>query len=175
MKTDFVSLVSHQLKTPVAGVLGCIENILAGLAGPVTPQQEEYLLMMKDISLRNFRNINDLLNVSRIERGVIEAKILSVNLKVIAAGVVREHLPALREKGLSAQAGGMEGPLRYPGGPGQTVRVAQQRVSQRREIHREGLDRDAPEKAGRIRPGRDRGHGAGNPRQPARATFSPRT
>jgi PAS domain S-box-containing protein len=100
MKTDFVSLVSHQLKTPVAGVLGCIENLLAGLAGPVTPQQEEYLLMMKDISLRNFRTINDLLNVSRIERGVMEAKILSVNLKVIAAGVVREHLPALREKGL---------------------------------------------------------------------------
>jgi PAS domain S-box-containing protein len=100
MKTDFVSLVSHQLKTPVAGVLGCIENILAGLAGPVTPQQEEYLLMMKDISLRNFRNINDLLNVSRIERGVVEAKILSVDLKKVAAGVVREHRAALREKGL---------------------------------------------------------------------------
>jgi len=100
MKTDFVSLVSHQLKTPVAGVLGCIENLLAGLAGPVTPQQEEYLLMMKDISQRNFRNINDLLNVSRIERGVMEAKILSVNLKAVAAAVVREHLPALRGKGL---------------------------------------------------------------------------
>jgi len=100
MKIDFVSLVSHQLKTPVAGVLGCIENLLAGLAGPVTPQQEEYLLMMKDISLRNFRNINDLLNVSRIERGVMEAKILTVNLKTVTAGVVREHLPALRQKGL---------------------------------------------------------------------------
>jgi PAS domain S-box-containing protein len=109
MKTDFVSLVSHQLKTPVAGVLGCIENILAGLAGPVTPQQKEYLLIMKDVSLRNFRNINDLLNVSRIERGVVEAKIASVNLKTIAARVVREHLPALREKGLRLILEGWQG------------------------------------------------------------------
>ncbi|MCK7472483.1 MAG: PAS domain S-box protein [Rhodopseudomonas palustris] len=71
MKTDFVSLVSHQLKTPVAGVLGCIDNLLSGIAGPITPEQREYLLLMRDISLRNYRNVNDLLNVvaHRARRG----------------------------------------------------------------------------------------------------------
>jgi PAS domain S-box-containing protein len=100
MKTDFVSLVSHQLKTPVAGVLGCIDNLLAGIAGPITREQEVYLRMMKDISLRNYQNISDLLNVSRLERGVIDVEIAPVLLKRVAAAVVREHLDAIRNKGL---------------------------------------------------------------------------
>jgi len=100
MKTDFVSLVSHQLKTPVAGILGCIDNLLAGFAGPLTPQQIEYLTVMKEISLRNYRNINDLLNVSRLERGVVEANIKPHSLKKIVAGVLRMHKPFLQEKGL---------------------------------------------------------------------------
>jgi PAS domain S-box-containing protein len=106
MKTDFVSLVSHQLKTPVAGVLGCIDNLLEGIAGPLTREQEEYLRMMKDISRRNYRNISDLLNVSRIERGVIDVAIEPVLLKKVAAAVVREHLARIREKGLSLELKG---------------------------------------------------------------------
>lgn len=100
MKTDFVSLVSHQLKTPVAGILGCIDNLLAGFAGPLTPEQIEYLTAMKEISLRNYRNINDLLNVSRLERGIVEANIKPHSLKKIVAGVLRAHKSLLEEKGL---------------------------------------------------------------------------
>lgn len=100
LKTDFVSLVSHQLKTPVAGVLGCIENLLDGIPGPLTKEQEEYLRIMKEISQRNYRNISDLLNVSRLERGAIDVEIKPVYLKRIVAAVVREHVSRIREKGL---------------------------------------------------------------------------
>jgi PAS domain S-box-containing protein len=109
MKTDFVSLVSHQLKTPVAGVLGCIDNLLARIPGPLTREQEVYLRMMKDISRRNYRNISDLLNVSRIERGVIDVQIEPVLLKKVAAAVVREHLAYIREKGLALKLKGWSG------------------------------------------------------------------
>jgi PAS domain S-box-containing protein len=108
MKTDFVSLVSHQLKTPVAGMLGCIDNLLSGLAGPITPQQHEYLLIMKDISMRNYRNISDLLNVSRIERGVVEASLKRWNLKRILAAVIREQRSAIREKKLKLKIEGWD-------------------------------------------------------------------
>jgi PAS domain S-box-containing protein len=106
MKTDFVSLVSHQLKTPVAGVLGCIDNLLSGIAGPITPEQREYLLLMRDISLRNYRNVNDLLNVSRIERGVVEANVKRWNLKRILAQVLRDNRSVFREKGLALKIEG---------------------------------------------------------------------
>jgi PAS domain S-box-containing protein len=108
MKTDFVSLVSHQLKTPVAGILGCIDNLLSGLAGPITREQEEYLHIMKDISQRNFRNISDLLNVSRLERGVVDAAIRPLPLKPIVAAVVREHRYKIAEKGIALNLEGWD-------------------------------------------------------------------
>jgi PAS domain S-box-containing protein len=106
LKTDFVSLVSHQLKTPVAGVLGCIDNLLAGIAGPITKEQEEYLRMMKDVSLRNYRNISDLLNVSRLDRGVVDATIRPVALKPVVAAVLREHRHRMAEKGVALRLDG---------------------------------------------------------------------
>lgn len=81
MKTDFVSMVSHQLKTPVAQIKGYISNMLDGLTGHVNKKQQEYLEDMMHVADQNSQLIDDLLNVSRIERGVIkiETKDISVN------------------------------------------------------------------------------------------------
>ncbi|MBN2104094.1 PAS domain S-box protein [bacterium] len=100
MKSDFVSLVSHQLKTPVSGILGCIDNMLKGLTGKLSPQQIEYLRVMQDISKRNYRIISDLLNISRIERGVISMNIKPANLDEIVDLAVREHKDNIESKGL---------------------------------------------------------------------------
>lgn len=100
MKSDFVSLVSHQLKTPVAGMLGCIDNMLKGLTGQLSSQQIEYLRVMQDISKRNYRIISDLLNISRIERGVISLNIKPANLDEIVELAVREHKENIESKGL---------------------------------------------------------------------------
>jgi PAS domain S-box-containing protein len=100
MKSDFVSLVSHQLKTPVAGILGCIDNMLKGLTGELSESQVEYLKVMEDISKRNYRIISDLLNISRIERGVISVNIKPSNLNEIVELAVREHTDNIQAKGL---------------------------------------------------------------------------
>jgi len=106
MKTDFVSLVSHQLKTPVAGMLGCIDNLMAGIPGPVTKNQMEYFTVMREIGRRNYRNLSDLLNVSKLERGVIDVSIAPVNLKAVAAAVIREHRHSMCRKGLALRIEG---------------------------------------------------------------------
>ncbi len=76
MKSDFVSLVSHQLKTPVAQIKGYAENMLDGLTGPLTPKQKDYLGDMIRVAHKNSKLIDDLLNVSRIER-----RMLKINLE----------------------------------------------------------------------------------------------
>ncbi|HEY5599515.1 MAG TPA: HAMP domain-containing sensor histidine kinase, partial [Candidatus Manganitrophaceae bacterium] len=69
MKTNLLSNVSHELKTPMVAVKGYAGLILKGKAGPVTPLQKEYL----EISLRNIQRqlalIDDLLNFSKLETG----------------------------------------------------------------------------------------------------------
>jgi PAS domain S-box-containing protein len=101
MKSDFVFLVSHQLKTPVAGIKAAIENMLGGLAGDLTTKQKQYLQEMHEICSRNYRLVSDLLNISRIERGVLSVDIEPIKLREIVDLVVRDYRKGIKEKGLA--------------------------------------------------------------------------
>jgi len=108
MKSDFVSLVSHQLKTPVAQFKGYIYNMLSGLTGELTPKSREYLEDMQLIANKNYRLLSDLLNVSRIERGVISVDIRPVALKEIVDEAVAPYYDQIKAKGLDIQIDGLE-------------------------------------------------------------------
>jgi len=101
MKSDFVSLVSHQLKTPIAEIKGYIENMLAGLTDELTVKQKEYLQEMYKISSMNYHLISDLLNISRIERRVIAVDIQSIKLKEIIDLALRDYRKSIKEKELA--------------------------------------------------------------------------
>jgi len=101
MKSDFVSLVSHQLKTPVVGIKLGIENMLGGLTGELTTKQKRYLQEMYEICSRNYRLVTDLLNVSRIERGVLSIDIEPVKLREIVDLALRDYQKDIKKKGLS--------------------------------------------------------------------------
>ncbi len=100
MKNDLVSVVSHQLKTPVAEINGYIENMLDGLTGDLTPRQKEYLADMRDIGQENYRLISDLLNMSKIERGVVMVDLRPVSLRQIVDSSIRDYEAAIQRKGL---------------------------------------------------------------------------
>jgi len=108
MKSDFVSMVSHQLKTPVAQIKGYIFNMLAGITGEVNPKQRQYLEDMKEVSDRNYRLISDLLNVSRIERGVVSVELAPLELREVADTVMNDYYEAVARKGLAFKAEGLE-------------------------------------------------------------------
>jgi two-component system NtrC family sensor kinase len=67
IKSDFVSMVSHDLRSPLTAILGYME--LIGRVGPLNPQQREFIQRMQ-ISVENITSlINDLLDLGRIEAG----------------------------------------------------------------------------------------------------------
>ncbi|MCK4362763.1 MAG: PAS domain S-box protein [Dehalococcoidia bacterium] len=101
MKSDFVSLVSHQLKTPVVGIKLGIENMLEGLTGDLTTKQKQYLQEMHQICTRNYRLVSDLLNISRIERGVLLVDIAPIKLREIVDLAVRDYRKDVKKKGLA--------------------------------------------------------------------------
>ncbi|MBT5832281.1 MAG: hypothetical protein HOH77_18990, partial [Candidatus Latescibacteria bacterium] len=95
LKTDFFSNVSHELRTPMTAIKGYVDNMLDGIAGDVTERQERYLNRVKSNADRLTRLINDLLDLSRIDRG--RTDLLQLNMSPIQLNdVVHEAVDGLR-------------------------------------------------------------------------------
>jgi signal transduction histidine kinase len=96
MKSDFVSFVTHQLRTPLSGVKWMLE-----LAMDTTNNPEEMLSFVQDARIstdRLIRLVNDLLDSSRLERGKLEIVYQYIDVAELTQNVVRELTPLLIEK-----------------------------------------------------------------------------
>ena len=69
MKTEFVSMAAHQLRTPLSGIKWSTGMLLDGDAGAVSTEQKELLEKSFQSTERMILLINDLLNVTKIEEG----------------------------------------------------------------------------------------------------------
>lgn len=92
-KDDFISMASHQLRTPLTSVKGYVSMVLEGDAGKLTPTQKKLLSQAYFSSQRMVYLIADLLNVSRLKTGKFIIEPTSVNL----ADVVEQELEQLKE------------------------------------------------------------------------------
>lgn len=96
-KDEFVSMASHQLRTPLTSVKGYISMILDGDVGDVNDQQRHMLDEAFMSSERMVHLINDFLNMSRIQTG----KFLIEKTDVDLAKVVKQEIDSLRPSALA--------------------------------------------------------------------------
>ncbi len=71
IKSDMVSTVSHELKTPLTSVQMAVHLLLEEVVGPLAPKQVELLLAARQDADRILAMINDLLDLARIEQGKV--------------------------------------------------------------------------------------------------------
>jgi PAS domain S-box-containing protein len=107
MKYSLISIVSHQLKTPVAEINGYIENMVDGLAGPLNPRQKDYLMDMREIGMDNFRLISDLLSLSKIDRGLIAVNLEKCEIASVVQMALRDYERTISRKGLTLSREGV--------------------------------------------------------------------
>jgi signal transduction histidine kinase len=92
-KDEFISMASHQLRTPLTAVKGYLSMVLEGDAGPVTTNEKEMIQRAFDSAQRMVYLIADLLNVSRLQSG----KFIIENKPTNLADVVETELSQLAE------------------------------------------------------------------------------
>jgi len=89
-KSEFVSLASHQLRTPLSTINWYSEMLLDGDAGKVSKKQREYLDQIYTGNQRMIDLVNALLNVSRIELGTFAVEPEEMNFNDVVKDVLKE-------------------------------------------------------------------------------------
>jgi two-component system, OmpR family, phosphate regulon sensor histidine kinase PhoR len=90
LKSDFISIVSHELKTPLTSIKGFVRLLTAERVGPINEKQRHYLDVVQKQTESLTMLINDLLDLSRIEAGIIEVRHEPVLLSEVIGGVVQQ-------------------------------------------------------------------------------------
>lgn len=100
MKSDFISTVSHEFRTPLTSMSMGTGLLLEGIPGPLTENQKELIEAMKEDQERLKNLVSDLLDLSRIESGKIEMNIRGNELKKIVEESVKAFEHQAKDKNI---------------------------------------------------------------------------
>lgn len=97
MKNDFVSMVSHELRTPLASIKAYIEMLIDGEAQDAKTQNEFYEVIQNEAN-RLSRLIDNILNIARIESGLVRVNKKPQSLTVIVKDAIEVIAPQAHQK-----------------------------------------------------------------------------
>ncbi|MET0515088.1 MAG: ATP-binding protein [Nitrospiraceae bacterium] len=108
-RSKFVSVASHELRTPMTSIKGFVENMLDGLTGQLSDRQAHYLQRVKHNIERLTRIINQLLDWSRIDVGRIELQPEPLPVYDFVKDIVESVQTLAAEKSITLQVLPFEG------------------------------------------------------------------
>jgi PAS domain S-box-containing protein len=97
-KDEFISLASHQLRTPATGVKQYLSMLLQGFAGELTGDQRLFLQTAYESNERQINIVNDLLQVARIDAGKVRLHPRQTDIARLVKNVVNEHLSQFQSR-----------------------------------------------------------------------------
>jgi len=90
-KDEFISIASHQLRTPATGVKQYVGMLLEGFAGTLTDQQTALLKKAYESNERQLRIVSDLLKVAQVDAGKVMLNKRPVDIGLLVRDVVRDQ------------------------------------------------------------------------------------
>jgi PAS domain S-box-containing protein len=95
-KDEFISLASHQLRTPATGVKQYLGMLLEGYAGELSEQQLDILQKAYDSNTRQLATVNDLLRVAQVDSGKIVLNLRLTNITDLIEDVIDEQADSFK-------------------------------------------------------------------------------
>ncbi len=100
MKTEFLSLATHQIRSPLTSMRGYVSLMQEGEYGKVPESFKEPLDILRHSTDSLVKIVNDFLNVSRIEQGRMKYDLKEHNLYEVVETILKEYEPSVEKKGL---------------------------------------------------------------------------
>ncbi len=99
-KSEFLSIASHQLYTPLTAIRGYLSMLMEGDFGELSEKQAPILEIVNKSAERLIELIKNLLDISRIESGRFELNLETIDLAEMAKEIVQDLMPNARNKKL---------------------------------------------------------------------------
>jgi len=122
-KSEFISIASHQLRTPLTVIKGYISMMLEGNFGGLTKPESESLEKVFESNERLIQLVENLLNISRIESGRLQFNYQQVDMNNMVASVKEELAANAKKKGLILQ-------YKAPAKPVPTIKLDDEKIRQ---------------------------------------------
>ena len=93
MKSEFIKIVSHQLRSPITNLNWAIDILISKKLEDIKEKQSEYFKIIKENSVRMIGLVKDLLIVSRIEEGSLASRIQKISIEATARNLISKFEP----------------------------------------------------------------------------------
>ncbi len=108
MRSDFISIASHQLRTPLSGIKWFLEILLGGDMGKLKAKQSAAIQEIYENNQNMIDIVNKMLNMSRIENNRVLINSKKINLSEALSKIVGELKPLIRKKGQRLELYGLK-------------------------------------------------------------------
>jgi two-component system phosphate regulon sensor histidine kinase PhoR len=103
IKSQFVSMVAHELRAPLAAIKGWLEIVITDEGGGDKEQKQEWLKRAQERSDSLLALVNDLLEINRMEAGKVAQKIEPVQVTDLIKKIVDFMKPEVEKKGITVE------------------------------------------------------------------------
>jgi signal transduction histidine kinase len=103
LKTDFLSNISYELRTPLNSIIGFTEGLSLGIAGPLLPKQDEYLGDIRTSSADLLSIIDAILDLTTIDAGAMELRQEEIDVAELLEETAKSVAPRIEKRDLTLE------------------------------------------------------------------------
>ena len=123
LKSQFISNMSYELRTPLNTIIGFSEALQDGIAGPLSDRQKDYILNVLDASRQLARMVSDILDLATIQAGFMQLDLKRTDIGGLVSGAISDIQGPAADRSITLVLESASEPLEASCDPGRIRQV----------------------------------------------------